>query len=526
MKTPSQEQGATSIQQSGLGGCGKICSNSKLCTLFITIAVVVIVYLLASPWSVSRVFRLSTSKTSLYPRIVFIATVDIHNVIATVDEKFLSVCLTWRRRDAWKFNATTEKRLKTLTRFLSPAYVRIGGTPSDFVIFRSSENPYGPLTVHIDKGDLDRISEIAQNAGWQVLFTLSLCRRLKDGSWNVTNPFKIVKYVAKKGYKFGWELGNESNHLKKFNVTLTPNQLAKDFKRLRQYLSESFPGSKPMLVGPDVTQPQGNALKYLRKFLAAGNSAINVVTWHHYYVRAQETSLHEFYQGKVLNTLLQEIKDADAVINKVSSSLPRWLGETSSASGGGAEGISDRFVAGFMWLDKLGLAARYGYKVILRQALFYGNYSLIGEDLEPNPDYWLSLLHKKLFGTKVLEVKSEDHQHTSEMVRVYAHCSNTKYGLHKPGAVSLMAMNLHTQVEVHVKLDKELQGLDVEEYLFTPYGNITSRKMKMNNKLLKLGPDSSFPELKPHRVRSGDQLILPPLTFAYYVVPDAAAPVC
>lgn len=39
----------------------------------------------------------------------------------------------------------------------------------------------------------------------------------------------------------------------------------------------------------------------------------------------------------------------------------------------------------FRWLDKLGLAARYGYKVLLRQALFYGNYSLIGEDLEPNP---------------------------------------------------------------------------------------------------------------------------------------------
>lgn len=58
---------------------------------------------------------------------------------------------------------------------------------------------------------------------------------------------------------------SESNHLKKFNVTLTPNQLAKDFKRLRQYLKESFPGSKPMLVGPDVTQPRGNALKYLRK---------------------------------------------------------------------------------------------------------------------------------------------------------------------------------------------------------------------------------------------------------------------
>ena len=37
------------------------------------------------------------------------------------------------------------------------------------------------------------------------------------------------------------------------------------------------------------------------------------------------------------------------------------------------------------WLDKLGVAAKYGYEVVLRQALFYGHYSLIGEDLEPNP---------------------------------------------------------------------------------------------------------------------------------------------
>lgn len=72
-----------------------------------------------------------------------------------------------------------------------------------------------------------------------------------------------------------------------------------------------------------------------------------------YYVRSQDCSLAQFYVPQVLDTLIQEIKDADAVISKFAPDLPRWLGETSSASGGGALGISDRFVAGFMWVSKL-----------------------------------------------------------------------------------------------------------------------------------------------------------------------------
>ena len=67
-----------------------------------------------------------------------------------------------------------------------------------------------------------------------------------------------------------------------------------------------------------------------------------------YYVRSQDCSLAQFYSPQVLDTLRQKIKDADAVIGKTAPGLPTWLGETSSASGGGAEGISDRFVAGFM----------------------------------------------------------------------------------------------------------------------------------------------------------------------------------
>lgn len=65
-------------------------------------------------------------------------------------------------------------------------------------------------------------------------------------------------------------------------------------------------------------------------------------------MRARNSSLPQFFVPQVLDTLLQDLNAADEVINQVDPNLPKWLGETASVSGGGAKGISDRFVAGFM----------------------------------------------------------------------------------------------------------------------------------------------------------------------------------
>jgi hypothetical protein len=61
------------------------------------------------------------------------------------------------------------------------------------------------------------------------------------------------------------------------------------------------------------------------------------------------------------------------------------VGETGSAYGGGAPGLSDSYVAGFLWLDKLGLTARLGVDVVVRQSLFGGTYGLLDPALEPLP---------------------------------------------------------------------------------------------------------------------------------------------
>lgn len=84
-----------------------------------------------------------------------------------------------------------------------------------------------------------------------------------------------------------------------------------------------------------------------------------------------------------------------------------WLGETSSTYGGGTANASASFVAGFLWLDKLAIAARLQHSVVCRQVFGHAAYSAIGEDNMPNPDYWTALLWKRLVSTRVLAVEGD-----------------------------------------------------------------------------------------------------------------------
>ena len=58
------------------------------------------------------------------------------------------------------------------------------------------------------------------------------------------------------------------------------------------------------------------------------------------------------------------------------------------------------------------------YDVVIRQTFYDGYYSLIDHDLNPQPDYWLSLLYKQLVGRKALKVSVSQGD-----VRAYASCT-------------------------------------------------------------------------------------------------------
>lgn len=66
---------------------------------------------------------------------------------------------------------------------------------------------------------------------------------------------------------------------------------------------------------------------------------------------------------------------------------PLWFSETSSEYGGGAPHLSDAYIAGFLWQDKLGMSAYYGVEVVCRWNLYGGGrgYSLLDGSLQPMP---------------------------------------------------------------------------------------------------------------------------------------------
>lgn len=64
------------------------------------------------------------------------------------------------------------------------------------------------------------------------------------------------------------------------------------------------------------------------------------------------------------------------------------LAETSSCNNRGAEGMSDRFLASFLWLDKLGLTAKLGVDLLVRQTVWGYNYPLLNSEYGPNSVSW------------------------------------------------------------------------------------------------------------------------------------------
>ncbi|XP_028408054.1 heparanase-like [Dendronephthya gigantea] len=451
-----------------------------------------------------------------------VVNLSTDNVVRTTSDRFLSITLgSTIVRNGWR-TLKDSRKLLSLARGLSPAYFRIGGTVQDYLYWDKDgedDNCY-------NAAQLERLYQFAQNARLDLIFGLSPLTRKPDGTWDPTNAEELFQFMSEKGYSMSWELGNEPDLWPVHNITdIPPQKLARDFQRLKDVLKRRGK-ENTKIYGPDVATLSDDQ-DFLKTFLKEiGGGILDAVTYHQYYRNSDGAKLEDFKNVSILDRFLNYSQKAVKLVHStLDKNTPIWLGETSSTYNSGAKGLSDSYLAGFMWLDKLGIAALVNHDVVCRQSIYGGHYSLIDvQTMDPLPDYWTSVLHKRLVGSKVLMV--ENSLKPGRNARVYAHCTRiTKYYDYEAGAVTLIVLNLHQDETLVIELQKDLKKFDVDQFLLQPgTKNITSKSAKLNGKLLKLLEDYRLPDL--NAVKVNQPFSVPPLTYGFFVIPNANAKGC
>jgi heparanase 1 len=289
--------------------------------------------------------------------------------INLVSDKFLSVAIdvAHLRNNLAIINLP---KIIFLAKALSPCSVRVGGTQADFMKFSPStedhedsqhDNQYDHFSTDPNKkplmnmamseGQWDQLNIFVSKVGWSLIFDLNSLLR-KNGNRSPENARLLLNYSTRRGYKIaGWELGNEPDAYEhSFGYDITASQRADDYLKLHILLNEYFEWRKCVTIGPSTTGrlEMREARNYLKEFLQTGGpDIVTNPSFHHYYVNGRKTSIDQFMDPAILDELPPEIKAAHKIVKHPPYGKV-WLGETSSAYGGGAPGLSDRYVAGFM----------------------------------------------------------------------------------------------------------------------------------------------------------------------------------
>ncbi|XP_027840652.2 heparanase-like isoform X3 [Aphis gossypii] len=373
----------------------------------------------------------------------------------------------------------SDERFINLARLLSPAYVRIGGTSADCLFFNESppQNSHTQVTSPIDgnhysnftfsEEDFLSLYQFTKKSGLRMLFDLNVLIRNPDGSWNDSNARQIVEFAKYHEMTLDWQLGNE--------------------------------------------------------FLKNDEDCIDYVTWHQYYINGRTAKVQDFIDPKVFNILSKQIKSLQDVIDGVGKKIPMWLSETSTAFGGGARNISDRFVAGFLFLDKLGYSASEGLQVVIRQSFFNGHYAMVGPDLNPNAVWWVSVFYKEFVSNKVLKLATINNFGN---VRLYAHCTPEKSLVSRVPAVTVFGMNLHNySVNISIQGYKSTPKITIFMYALTS-DDLQSRTIKLNGKDLNLLFNGDLPPFKPVILKIGKFITLPAHSMVFIVMHGIDIPAC
>uniref|UniRef100_A0A3B4Y9S3 Heparanase 2 (inactive) n=1 Tax=Seriola lalandi dorsalis TaxID=1841481 RepID=A0A3B4Y9S3_SERLL len=473
-------------------------------------------------------------------RTLVLLDVNTRSPIRVLNDNFLSLQLDPSIiKDGW-LDFLSSKRLVTMARGLSPAFLRFGGKRTDFLQFNNQKNLAkfrGPGPDYYLKNYEDDIvrSDIALDK--------------QKGCKLANHPDIMLELQREKAATTQLVLLKEQLSNIYSNITITePNayrsmvgravnstQLAQDYTKLRTLLQSVRYYHRAHLYGPNAGRPRKNAILLLDGFMKNAGSVVDAVTWQHYYMDGRVNKVEDFLKTRLLDTLTEQITKVTKVVNTHSPGKKVWLGGLGPAWAGGISNLSDTYAAGFLWVNTLGMAAMQGIDVVLRHSFFdYGYTHLVDQHFNPLPDYWFSLVFKRLVGPRVLAVRVAGLQRRPQpgrvirdKLRIYAHCTSYYNHNYVRGSITIYIINLHRSRK-KIKLAGTLRNKTVHQYLLQPYGTdgLRAKHVQLNGERLLMSDNETFPELKPKTLRAGRTIAMPPMTIGFYVIKNINAYAC
>eukprot|EP01084_Bolivina_argentea_P028704 53308_1 len=491
-------------------------------------------------------------------------TCTLTNIITnTTSDSFISFNMDYG--DVHRDIDWTNETFIYLSKQLSPSYLRIGGTSSDYVYYEvGDENPCKlppPSKEKYTCLSMEAFTDLvtfANTINTKLIYSISAGYPLFPTNissyWNSSNALQFLQYLHdtnkyNENNIYGFGLGNELNKGEPFtNATWQINA----FKKLNNLLENIWGTNHSFkLLGPDphsatVENGTNHDFEYLQQFYIETCDILHLGDYHVYidlagpesYLTPSGLNQQYFQSSRVMN-------DINWNINECMKELKNNIlaGEIGAVNGNGEYNVSfskmlNKYWDGFWWLDAAGIVSKIGQKAGLRWVLYQTvnnasslNKNLLGYDFVPNPDYYTTLLYKYIMSIYVLDIKSDN-----EYFRIYSHCTSeniNKYiyndsNLDLINAVSmnyiaLFNNNDYEYVNIYLDNINDLLIGDVILWSLLPSNKsmgIQSSSMLLNDVLLVLTNDKKLPSLKGKVINVNKEngfIQIPSLTYGFIV---------
>ena len=428
--------------------------------------------------------------------------------------------------------------LRAAAASLSPALLRLGGSPEDSLVFDANGTcvpksggggpfaPYFCSQVHpytydcLTRARWSELLSFASATGLRIALGLNGCigRAAADKPMDRSNARALFAATAAargvSGALWGFELSNEV-----VPQTISADAWVADVAALKVDAEAAFSAQglpPPPFVGPD--QSWGG----LEGVAAASPPSLLAAMTYHEYPQCTYSAT----AGLVLSPACLYKIDSDAASAMAAAAhspppLPQvWMGEGADHSGGGVAGLTDTFVSSFYTAWLYGSTAANGVTLTARQCLSGGDYELLQRvNFAPNPDFWIVWLFKQMCGGGVgVRSVAASANATATGVRVFAFEAGKGTG----GALVLLAINLQLGNGVAIHIEGSGAGLSRTELHLTS-ANITEPHggVLCNGVPLKMNPATHAPpDWRGLGVpaAAGSSLVLAPASIAFVLL--------